>query len=105
MSGRYIYILASHTGTLYSGVTRNLYLRVMQDTEGTLVVENVRAAWVRQASTGFLRLRSGQALRLRATSAVSGDNPVTRFAQDDDFLGISTKNILDTLTLMERNPG
>jgi hypothetical protein len=29
MSGGYIYILGSHTGTLYIGVTSNLYLRVM----------------------------------------------------------------------------
>jgi putative endonuclease len=31
-----IYILGSHTGTLYIGVTSNLYLRVMQHKEGTL---------------------------------------------------------------------
>ena len=30
MSGGYIYILGSHTGTLYIGVTSNLYLRVTQ---------------------------------------------------------------------------
>jgi predicted GIY-YIG superfamily endonuclease len=30
MSGGYIYILVSQTGTLYIGVTSNLYLRVMQ---------------------------------------------------------------------------
>jgi putative endonuclease len=30
MSGAYIYIIGSHTGTLYIGVTSNLYLRVMQ---------------------------------------------------------------------------
>ena len=35
MSGGYIYILGSHTGTLYIGVTSNLYLRVMQHKEGT----------------------------------------------------------------------
>src|ERR1700720_2661 len=35
MSGSYIYILGSQTGTLYSGVTSNLYLRVMQHKEGT----------------------------------------------------------------------
>jgi putative endonuclease len=35
MSGSYIYILGSHTGTLYIGVTNNLYLRVMQHKEGT----------------------------------------------------------------------
>ena len=31
----YIYILGSHTGTLYIGVTSNLYLRVMQHQEDT----------------------------------------------------------------------
>ena len=36
MSGSYIYILGSDTGTLYIGVTSNLYLRVMQHKEGTL---------------------------------------------------------------------
>ncbi len=35
MSGAYIHILGSHTGTLYIGVTSNLYLRVMQHKEGT----------------------------------------------------------------------
>jgi putative endonuclease len=35
MSGSYNYILGSHTGTLYIGVTSNLYLRVMQHKEGT----------------------------------------------------------------------
>ena len=35
MSGACIYILGSHTGTLYIGVTSNLYLRVMQHKEGT----------------------------------------------------------------------
>jgi hypothetical protein len=36
MSGGHIYILGSHTGTLYIGVTSNLYLRVMEHKEGTL---------------------------------------------------------------------
>jgi putative endonuclease len=36
MSGGHIYILGSHTGTLYIGVTSNLYSRVMQHKEGTL---------------------------------------------------------------------
>jgi putative endonuclease len=35
MSGAYIYILGSPTGTLYIGVTGNLYLRVMQHKERT----------------------------------------------------------------------
>jgi putative endonuclease len=36
MSGGYIYVLGSRTGTLYIGVTSNLYLRVLQHKEGTL---------------------------------------------------------------------
>jgi putative endonuclease len=36
MSGGQIYILGSHTGTLYIGVTSNLYSRVMQHKEGEL---------------------------------------------------------------------
>jgi putative endonuclease len=35
VSGSYIYILGSHTGTLYIVVTSNLYLRVIQHKEGT----------------------------------------------------------------------
>ncbi len=34
MPGGHIYILGSPTGTLYIGVTSNLYLRVMQHREG-----------------------------------------------------------------------
>jgi predicted GIY-YIG superfamily endonuclease len=36
MSGGHIYILGSHTGTLYIGVTSNLYVRVMQHKEGAV---------------------------------------------------------------------
>jgi len=36
MSGGYTYILGSHTGTLYIGITSNLYHRVLQHKEGTL---------------------------------------------------------------------
>ncbi len=36
MPGGSAYILGSHTGTLYIGVTSNLYLRVMQHKEGAL---------------------------------------------------------------------
>src|SRR5450631_2239880 len=65
-----------------------------------LVVEKLRAAWVDQSPSRFPRLRSGQALRLRATSAVSPDRSVKRFAQDDGFAGVLTKNIPIRLTLM-----
>ena len=50
MSGGYIYIRGSHTGTLYIGVTGNLSLRVMQRKEGTL--EGFTAAY------GCIRLLS-----------------------------------------------
>jgi hypothetical protein len=39
-------------------------------------------------------------LRLRATSAVSRDKAVRRSAQDDNFVGIMTKNILNKLALL-----
>jgi hypothetical protein len=45
-----------------------------------------------QASPGFPRLRSGQALRLRAISRLLCDESARRFAQDDAFVGAS-KNI------------
>src|ERR1700753_2588153 len=35
MSGGYTYLLGSATGTLYVGVTSNLYLRMMQHKNGT----------------------------------------------------------------------
>jgi len=38
-----------------------------------------------QASPGFLRLRSGQALRLRAINPLISDRSARRFAQDDAF--------------------
>ena len=48
-----------------------------------------------QASPGFLRLRSGQALRLRAIKPSVCDRSAKRFAQDDGFVegskNISTK--------------
>jgi hypothetical protein len=47
------------------------------------------------STSGFPRLLSGQALRLRATSAVSRDKSVRRSAQDDDFVWeLDEKNIL-----------
>ena len=43
---------------------------------------------------------TAEVLRLRATSAVSRDQSVRRSAQDDDFVGVLTKNILNELALM-----
>jgi hypothetical protein len=38
------------------------------------------------------KLSTAEVLRLRATSAVPHDQSVRRFAQDDDSVGVSTKN-------------
>jgi predicted GIY-YIG superfamily endonuclease len=38
MSGGFLYILGSHTGTLYIGLTSKLYRCVMQHKQGTLEV-------------------------------------------------------------------
>ena len=35
MSGGYVYILGSSTGTLYIGVTSDIYLRILQHRNGT----------------------------------------------------------------------
>jgi hypothetical protein len=79
------------------------------------------------------KISTAEVLRLRATSAVSRDRSVGRFAQDDgfvwgletqlvgcrkrekiekvtgsqddDFVGIWTENILNKLALMGRSPG
>jgi hypothetical protein len=51
------------------------------------------------------RISTVGVLRLRATSAVSRDKSVRRSAQDDGFVGVLTKNILNKLALMELRPG
>jgi hypothetical protein len=51
------------------------------------------------------KISTAGVLRLRATSAVSPDKSVRRSAQDDDFVGVSTKNILNKLALMGLSPG
>jgi hypothetical protein len=43
--------------------------------------------------SGMGKIRTAAVLRLRAASAVSRDKSVRRSAQDDDFVGVSTKNI------------
>ena len=53
---------------------------------------------------GFPRLRSGQALRLRGISAVSIGKAVRRCAQDDDFVGVLTKNIRSKLSFVVLRP-
>ena len=65
MSGGYIYIRGSHTGTLYIGVTGNLSLRVMQRKEGTL--EGFTAAY------GCIRLLSFEGYEDISTAICSGE--------------------------------
>ena len=56
------------------------------------MVEKLRAASGKRSNA--------EVLRLRATSAVSPDPCVRRSAQDDGFVEVLTKNILDKLALM-----
>jgi predicted GIY-YIG superfamily endonuclease len=77
MAGGYIYILGSHTGTLYIGATSNLYLRVMQHKEGTwegfTAVYGYRSKILfsgfggRKAPNSMGKISSLGVLRLRAT--------------------------------------
>jgi hypothetical protein len=50
------------------------------------------------------KLSTAEVLRLRAPTAVLRDKAVTRSAQDDNFVGIPTNNILNKLALMGRSP-
>jgi len=98
---RRLHLPSCHTGTLYIDVTGNLHLRVMSGFCG----RNLRAACENQEPPRFLRLRSGQALRLRATSAVSRGQSVRRSTQDDESVGVLTKNTLNKLAFMGPCPG
>jgi hypothetical protein len=53
----------------------------------------------RKAPSSMGKLGTDEVLRLRATSAMSRDKSVRRSAQDDDFVGVLTKHILDNLAL------
>jgi hypothetical protein len=59
----------------------------------------------RKTASSMGKISSPGVLRLRATTAVSRDKSVRRSAQDDDFVGVWTKNIPDKLALMGCNPG
>jgi hypothetical protein len=59
----------------------------------------------RKAPSSIGKLSIAEVLRLRATSAVSRDQCVRRFAQDDDSVGVLTKNNLKKLALMGHGPG
>ena len=58
----------------------------------------------RKAPSSMGKMNTAGVLRLRAKSAVTRDKSVRRFAQDDDFVGVLTKNILNELALMGRGP-
>src|SRR5579863_5817099 len=49
-----------------------------------------RKSICQRTSPGFLRLRSGQALQLRAISRPLCDRSARRFAQDDGFVGVKS---------------
>ena len=49
------------------------------------------------------KISTAGVLRLRATSAVSRDRSVRRSAQDDDFVGVLTKNVPNKLALIDGN--
>jgi hypothetical protein len=106
VSGAYIYILGSPTGPLYIGVTSNLSLRVTQHKECTWEIQCVSQQILlsgfggRKAPSRMGKISTAEVLRLRATSAVSRDKSVRRCAQDDDSVGVSTKNIPNKLALM-----
>jgi hypothetical protein len=72
--------VAGNPGTLRSGLVTFLIWPVVCGWKA-------RKSICQQASPGFPRLCSGQALRLRAVSRPLCDRPARRFAQDDGFVG------------------
>jgi hypothetical protein len=58
-----------------------------------------------QASSGFPRLRSGQALRRRAINPLLSNRSAMRFAQDDGFCGSFDKKHPQELAFMGLRPG
>jgi len=76
--------------------------RAQVRTAGRILFSGFRG---RKAPNGMGKISILGVLRLRATSAVSRDKSVRRSAQDDGFVGMSTKNILNKLALMGLRPG
>ncbi len=99
MSGAYIYILGCHTGTLYIGVTSNLYLRVMQHKEDTWEgftatygckrllyfegYEDIRTAIARGKTTQRLAARKEAQPHSHGQSRVQ--RPCTELGMEDDY--------------------
>jgi hypothetical protein len=59
----------------------------------------------RKAPSSVGKMSTAEVLRLRATNTVSRNQSVRRSAQDDDSVGVSTKNTLNKLMLMGRSTG
>src|ERR1700738_2622479 len=99
MASGHIYILGSYTGTLYIGVTSNLYLRVMEHKEGTLEgftadygckrllyfegYEDIRAAIAREKPLkGWRREKK---LKPHSHDQSRVQRPCTDLGMEDDF--------------------
>jgi hypothetical protein len=95
MSGSYIYIPGSHT----------LHRRHQQPVSARHATILFSGFGGRKGPSSMGTISTAGVLRLRATSAVSPDKSVRRYAQDDDFVGIWTKTILNKLALMGLRPG
>jgi len=58
----------------------------------------------RKAPSSMGKISVAEVLRLRATSAVSRNQSVRRSAQDDESVGVLTKNTLNKLALIGHGP-
>jgi putative endonuclease len=99
MSGGYVYILGSDTGTLYVGVTSNLYLRALQHKEGKLEgftaaygckrllyverYEDIRKAIAREKQ--LKRWRREKKLNLLSTINPEVQRSCTDLGMEDDY--------------------
>jgi hypothetical protein len=59
----------------------------------------------RKAPSSMGKISIAEVLRLRATSPVSHDQSARRCAQDDESVGVLTKNTLNKLALIGHGPG
>jgi hypothetical protein len=82
MAGGYIYILGSHTGTLYIAVTINC----VPPEDPVLGLRRLKSLDQHRQDK-----RPRGSFDSAPSSPVSRDRSVTRSAQDDDFVGVLTK--------------
>jgi hypothetical protein len=61
-----------------------------------------RASTVEKLRAALGKVSTAEVLRLHAPSALSRDKSVGRSAQNDDFAGALTKNILNKSAFMEK---